>query len=351
MKQTMKAAVYYNNSDIRIEEVPVPEIGDDELLVKTIACGLCGGETMEWYHIKRAPKVMGHEPAGIIVRAGKNVKDFKEGDRIFVNHHVPHFNSHESLRGHFTRDETYRKTKLDPGAMCGYFRVSSAHVLNGTYKLPDDMDFETATLLEPWGCVMGGLKVSGIQPGDTVVVIGCGFMGQGFIHLSRHFGAGLVFACDLLDWRLDKALTLGASHTLNPTKENCADKLRSLNYGRGADVVIVTVPVIKVLQQAFDLAETGATIHMNAPTPTDETMLINPFDMYNKEMEYTTKYSADHNDVYQLLRLFIAKRLEPQKVITHRFELDGIVDAFTLLVNGGESLKSIIYPNGINAER
>ena len=176
-------------------------------------------------------------------------------------------------------------------------------------------------------------------------------MGQGFIHLSRHFGAGLVFACDLLDWRLDKALTMGASHTLNPSKENCAEKLKSLNYGRMADAVIVTVPVIKVLEQAFDLAETGATIHMNAPTPTEETMLINPFDMYNKEMQYTTKYSADHNDVYQLLRLFNAKRLEPQKAITHRFELDGIVDAFTLLVNGGESLKSIIYPNGINAER
>ena len=351
MSKTMKAAVYYNNSDIRIEDVPIPEINDDEILVKTIACGLCGGETMEWYHIKRSPKVMGHEPCGTIVQAGKNVKDFKEGDLVFVNHHVPQFTSHLSIRGHFTRDETYRKSKLNPGAMCQYFKASAAHVAYGTYKLPDDMDIETATLLEPWGCVLGGLKVSGIQPGDTVAVVGCGFMGQGFIHISRLFGAGLVFACDLSDWRLDKALSLGASFTINPSKEDAVEKLKSLNGGRRADVVIVTVPLVKVLQQAFALAEIGATIHMNSPTPPEELMPFNPSDMYDRELEFTTKYSADHYDIDQLLRLFIAKRLEPKKVITHRFELDEIVKAFDLLAGGlekgGESLKSIIYPNGI----
>ena len=354
MSETMKAAVYYNNSDIRIEELPVPEINDDEILVKTIACGLCGGETMEWYHIKRSPKVMGHEPGGIIVKAGKNVKDFREGDRVFVNHHVPEFTSHLSLRGHFTRDEAYRKSKLNPGAMCQYFKASASHVANGTYKLPDDMDFETATLLEPWGCVLGGLKVSGIKPADTVAVVGCGFMGQGFIHMAKLLGAGLVFACDFSDWRLEKALSLGASFGINPSKEDSVEKLKSLNSGRRADVVIVTVPLVKVLEQAFALAETGATIHMNSPTPPDQQMPFSPSDFYDRELVFTTKYSADHHDIYQVLRFLIAKRLEPKKVITHRFELEKIAEAFGLLAGGlekgGESLKSVIYPNGMNAQ-
>jgi L-iditol 2-dehydrogenase len=344
----MKAAVYYNNTDIRIEEVPVPEIDENEILIKTMACGLCGGESMEWYHIKRAPKVMGHEPAGLIARVGRNVKTLKEGDRVFVNHHVPQLNSHQSLRGHFTKDAGYKKSELKPGGMCEYFKASADHVRNGTFILPGDMDFGTATLLEPWGCVLGGLKVCGIRPGDTVAVVGCGFMGQGFVHLSRLFGAGLVFACDLSDWRLNKALEFGASHTINPAKEDVVQKLQDLNHGRRADVVIMTVPSIKTLEQAFRMAETGATIHMNAPPPAEDVMKFIPSDMYDREISLTTKYSADQFDVYQLFRLFEAKRLEPKKAITHKFELGGINEAFRLLVKGDQSLKSIIYPHGID---
>jgi L-iditol 2-dehydrogenase len=347
----MKAAVYYNNKDIRIEEVPIPEIGDDEILVKTIACGLCGGEAMEWYHIKRAPKVMGHEPSGIVFRAGKNVKKVKEGDRVFVNHHVPRLNSHQSLRGHFTKDEGYKHSELKPGAMCEYFKASAAHIENGVYLLPQSMDYDVATLLEPWGCVIGGLKVSGIRLGDTVAVVGCGFMGQGFVHLSRLFGAGLVFACDLSEWRLTKALEMGASAALNPAKEDIFQKLRDLNNGRKADVVIMTVPSVKALEQALQMTETGGTVHMNAPPPPDAALHIYPSDMYDREIEITTKYSADPFDVYQLFRLFQAKRLEPEKAITHRFELTGIRDAFDMLVKGDGSLKSIIYPNGMNGEK
>ncbi|MDR0877090.1 MAG: alcohol dehydrogenase catalytic domain-containing protein [Treponema sp.] len=349
MGGTMKAAMYYNNKDIRIEEVPIPEIDGDEILVKTIACGLCGGEAMEWYHIKRAPKVMGHEPAGIIAKAGRDVKKFKEGDRVFVNHHVPRLNSHQSLRGHFTKDDSYKNSELKPGGMCEYFKASAAHVENGTFLLPGWMDYGTATLLEPWGCVLGGLKVSGIRPGDTVAVVGCGFMGQGFIHLSRLFGAGLVFACDLSDWRLNKALEMGATATLNPEKEDIIQKMRDLNDGRKADVVIMTVPSIKTLEQAIQMAETGGTVHMNAPPPAGQVLNLIPADLYDREMGITTKYSADQFDIYQLFRLFLAKRLEPEKAITHKFELDGINEAFSLLIKGGQSLKSVIYPNGINA--
>ena len=346
----MKAAVYYNNKDIRIEEVSKPVINPDEILVKTIACGLCGGEAMEWYHIQRAPKVMGHEPAGIIEEVGRDVRGYSVGDRIFVNHHAINVNSHLSIRGHYTKDHEYHRSKLDPGGMCEYFKISADHIRTSIIRLPDDLPFGEATVLEPWGCVIGGLKKSNIQPGDTVAVVGCGFMGQGFIHMAHLFGAGKVIACDLSDYRLEKALEAGANATVNPGKEDPVDALRSLNGGREADVVISTVPSVKVIEQAYNMVYTGGTLHINAPSPVDEVWQFRPNDMYTKEITITTKYSADHGDIYQLFELIQSGKVNPSLGITHRFGLNDIQEAFELLVRGGESLKSVLYPHGIDKE-
>lgn len=346
----MKAAVYYNNKDIRIEDVEKPVITDDEILVKTIACGLCGGEAMEWYHIKRAPKVMGHEPAGIIEEVGKNVTGYKKGERIFVNHHVINVNSHLSVRGHYTKDEVYHKSKLNPGGMCEYFKISAEHIKTSIIKLPDTMPFGEATILEPWGCVIGGLKKSYIQPGDTVAVVGCGFMGQGFIHMAPLFGAGKIIACDLSDYRLEKAKEAGANDVINPNKENPIEAITKLNDGRKADVVISTVPFIGVIDQAYNMVHTGGTLHLNAPPPVDAEWSFKPNDMYTKEITITTKYSADHQDVYQLFEFIQSGRVNPSLGITHRFELEEIGEAFKLLVKGENSLKSIIYPHGKDKE-
>ena len=348
--KTMKAAVYYNNRDIRIEAVAIPEIGPGEMLVKTIACGLCGGEAMEWYHSKRAPKVMGHETAGIVAEVGKRVTLFKKGDRIFVNHHVSYLNSHLSMRGKYTKDHNYHKSHLDPGGMCEYFRVTEDHVGNSTILLPDDMDFGQATTLEPWGCVIGGLKAACIQPGDTVAVVGSGFMGQGFVHLAPLFGAGQVIACDLSDFRLEKARQAGASAVINSSKEDPIEALKSLNDGRGADVVISTVPLNSVIDQAYRMVHIGGTLHLNAPPPPEAVWSFSPGDMYFREINITTKYSADHIDIKQAFNFLKSSRMKPEFAITHRFPLEGIHEAFDLLLKGDKSLKSIVYPHGIEGE-
>ncbi|MBN2858761.1 MAG: zinc-binding dehydrogenase [Sphaerochaetaceae bacterium] len=346
----MKAAVYYNNKDIRVEDVSKPVINDDEILVKTIACGLCGGEAMEWYHIQRAPKVMGHEPAGIIEEVGRHVQGYSVGDRIFVNHHAINVSSHLSIRGHYTKDHEYHRSRLDPGGMCEYFKISADHIRTSIIRLPDSFPFGEATILEPWGCVIGGLKKSNIQPGDTVAVVGCGFMGQGFIHMAHLFGAGKVIACDLSEYRLERALKAGANATINPGKEDPYEALRNLNEGREADVVISTVPSVKVIEQAYNMVYAGGTLHINAPSPVDEIWEFKPNDMYTKEITITTKYSADHTDIYQLFEFIQSGKVDPSLGITHRFGLDGIQEAFELLVKGEESLKSVIYPHGIDKE-
>ncbi|MEW5957501.1 MAG: zinc-binding dehydrogenase [Chloroflexota bacterium] len=350
MTQTMQAAVYYNNSDIRLEERPIPQIGPGDILVKTVACGLCGGEAMEWYHAPRAPKVMGHEPAGIVVQAGQNVTRFKEGDRVFVNHHVGRIQSHLSLRGHFTRDPFYNKTKLHPGAMCEYFMAPAVNVETDTHLIPAHVSFAEATVLEPWGCVVGGLKVAGIQPGDAVAVVGSGFMGIGFVHMAPLFGAGKIIALDFSDWRLEKAVELGANVAINPQKEDAVEKMFDLTGGYGADTVIVTVPNTAAWELAYSLVGTGGTLHFAAPPPGNQSWTINPEKLYFSEVTFTSKYSADHHDTYQVLRWLESGRIQPRQAITHRFPLTGIHEAFDLLLKADRSLKSIIYPNGFELE-
>ena len=350
MPRTMKAAVYYRNADIRVEERPVPRIGPGELLVKVVTCGLCSGEAMEWYHVPRAPKVMGHEAGGVVAEVGAGVTRFKEGDRVFVNHHVGRMQSPEALRGHFTRDPYYSKSHLDPGAMCEYYRAPKENVEADAHRLPDRISFEDAAVIEPWACVLGGLKVAGIKPGDTVAVLGAGFMGQGFVHMAPLFGAGRVIALDFSDWRLKKALELGADEIINPRTEKAKEKLFDLNQGRGADAVVVTVPSVTALEAAYELVGTGGTLHLNAPPPGTERWSLNPEHLYFSEITITTKYSADHRDTAQLISFLSSGKVRPGPAITHRFPLEGAQEAMNLLVKAGESLKSIIYPGGLPAE-
>lgn len=350
MTEMMKAAIYYNNSDIRIEERPIPQIGPDDVLVKTIASGLCGGETMEWYHAPRGPKVMGHEPAGIIVEKGANVTKFNIGDRIFVNHYVSCGTCHYCRRGRYTLCESFKSTHIYPGAMCEYFGVPGRHLDRDTQIIPAHVSFAEATLCEPWGCVVGGLKATEILPSDTVAVIGAGFMGMGFIHMAPLFGAGKVFALDFSEWRLNKSLEMGATHTINPQTENVEEKLRDLNDGRLADVVIVTVPNVNVYAQGHALVEKGGFLHIGAPTTAEPLWKIDPSHQYFSEMKMSAKYSADHTDTHQIMQWIASGRIDALGAITHRFELEDTQKAFNIMLEADASLKPIIYPNGMAEE-
>jgi L-iditol 2-dehydrogenase len=350
MTDTMQVAVYYNNHDIRIEEMPIPEIGPDEVLVKTIASGICGGELMEWYHAPRAPKVMGHEPAGIIVDKGPLVKNFNVGDRIFVNHYVSCGTCHQCLRGRFTQCEHLKESRLFPGTTGQYFRVPSRQLNRDTLIIPENVSFAEATVCEPWGCVVGGLKVTEILPGDTVLVIGAGFMGLGFMHMAPLFGAGKIIAMDLSDWRLNKAKSMGATHTINPTTEKVEEKLRDINGGYLADVVIVTVPSVNLYSQGHNLVEKGGFLHLGAPTMPEPVWQINPQRQYFTEMKISAKYSADHNDTSQIMKWLAAGRIDALSAITHRVELKDTLSAFMMMVEAGESLKTIVYPHGLDQE-
>ena len=344
MAETMRAAVYYGIDDIRVEDRPIPEITSDEVLLKTLACGLCGGEAMPWYK-KSGGKVLGHEPIAEVVECGSGVEIFKPGDRIFVHHHVANLTSHWSQRGHYTRDPHFEKTNIIPGGMCKYFKVTKEHLEKDAYLIPDHITTEAATTIEPLACVIGGLKTCGIQPGDTVAVVGAGFMGQGFVHLAPFFGAGKIFALDFSDWRLEKALEAGATHVINPKTQNAEEEIRKNNDGLLADVVIVIVPSATAWDSAVKLVEKGGTLHLGAPLAPGTPWTRDGAEAYFDEVTVTSKFSADHNDTYQYFRLLKSDRIHPEKLISHQFGIEDAPEAFRMLVEAQDSLKIIVYPN------
>jgi len=338
---TQDVGVYHGPQDVRLERRPVPRIGPDEVLLRITASALCAGEAMEWYSAEG--KVLGHEGVGVVVAAGPLVDAVELGDRVFVNHHVGRLGSHRSRRGHFTIDPAYKATRLDPGEMARYVRVSAVHLAVDTHVLPDSLPDDVATTIEPWGCVLGGLKTCGIQPGDTVAVVGAGFMGLGFAHLAPRLGAGRVLVSDLSPWRRAKALELGATAVLDPA-EDVPEQVRALNDGLLADVAVAAVPSAAVYRTARDLVEPGGTLHLAAPAPPGSEWAQDASRAYFEEVTVTSKYSADHTDTDGYLRLLRSGRVDPRPAITHHFPLEELPRAFALLRAAGESLKIIINP-------
>ncbi|MDP3049711.1 MAG: alcohol dehydrogenase catalytic domain-containing protein, partial [Thermodesulfovibrionales bacterium] len=207
----MRVAMYYRNNDVRIEEMPVPKIGKGEVLVKVMASGICGSDVMEWYRIKKAPRVLGHEITGDIVELGSKFKtqnsklktpNFQIGDRVFVSHHVPCNTCRYCLSGYHTACETLHKTNYDPGGFAEYLRVPEINVKNGVYILPENMSYEEGTFIEPLACILRGQRVANLKPGQSVLVIGSGISGLLHINLAKDAGAERIIATDVNEYRL-----------------------------------------------------------------------------------------------------------------------------------------------------
>jgi len=165
--EKMNVAMYYKNNDVRIQEQTIPEISDDELLIKIMASGICGSDVMEWYRIKKAPLVLGHEMAGEVVKKGKNVENFKIGERVFATHHVPCNTCRFCLNNQHTLCDTLHKTKFYPGGFAEYLRLPAINVDRGTFKLPDTMSYDEATFIEPLACVVRGFRIADIKSAQT----------------------------------------------------------------------------------------------------------------------------------------------------------------------------------------
>jgi len=340
----MRVAMYYTNQDIRIEEMPTPEIGPGELLVRVEASGICGSDVMEWYRIHKAPLVLGHEIAGEVMEVGEGVTNYKVGDRVSASHHVPCNTCHYCLSGNHTACDTLRTTNFDPGGFAEFLRLPALNVDRGVYLLPDEVSFEEATFIEPLACVLRAQRRAQVGPSKTVLVLGSGIGGLLHIHLAGRLGATRVIATDIDDTRLRAAARFGADLALN-AKEDIPVRLREVNEGRLADSIIVCTGAVSALQQAMACVERGGTILFFAPTDKGVTIPLSINDLFwRNDVTLTTSYAGDYTDHMTALQLIQAKRVMVNEMITHKLGLAETGEGFKLVAEAHDSIKVIIEP-------
>jgi L-iditol 2-dehydrogenase len=342
--KTMKVAMYYKNDDIRIEEMPIPEINDNELLVKVIAGGICGSDVMEWYRIKKAPLVLGHEISGDVVKVGKNVKKFKPGDRVFVTHHVPCNTCRFCQNEQQTLCDTLHSTKFYPGGFAQYLRVPEINVKYGTFLLPDEMTYDEGTFIEPLACVVRGFRIAGFKPKKTVLVLGSGIAGLLNVKMAKAMGASKIFATDLDEYRLELAKKIGADYTFN-AKENIPEKIKKNNENRLADFVILCAGVEPAVKQAIQSVETGGTILWFAPTKPGINIPFPFFDIWNKQIKMFSTYAGAGSDITAAIELLRSKKVVVTDMITHKLPMKDAAKGFKLMAEAKKSMKIIIEPN------
>jgi L-iditol 2-dehydrogenase len=340
----MRVAMWYNNRDVRIEEMPVPQIGRGELLVRVEASGICGSDVMEWYRLGRAPLVLGHEIGGQVVAVGEGVERYKEGDRISAAHHVPCNTCHYCLNGHHTVCDTLRQTNFDPGGFAEYIRLPAINVDRGVFLLPDEISYEEATFIEPLACVLRGQRRAPPQPGGSVLVIGSGIAGLLHVQLSRVLGATRVIATDVSHYRLEAAQRFGAVATIH-AEEDLPSRLRQVNEGRLADLVIVCTGATTAIAQALQSVERGGTILLFAPTEPGVTIPLSINELFwRNDITLTTSYAGSPADYKAALELIRSGTIPVRQMITHRLALAEIGLGFQLVADARSSIKVVIQP-------
>jgi L-iditol 2-dehydrogenase len=338
----MKVAKLYSFNDIRIEDIPIPEVGPKDALLKTKASGICSGDVMQWYIEKKAPLVLGHEPAGEIVEVGSDVISFRAGDRVFVHHHAPCLTCRFCKRGDYVQCETWRKTRIIPGGISEYILIPKINLENDTLNLPDNLSYEDGTLVEPLACVIKGFKKAQIRHGDIVLVIGLGFMGVLNGIVAKRYGAGMVIGADRISYRLERAKTLGFDDVIDISRFKIKEALNEITKGNMAEFVIVCPNSVDAMKDGISSIGAGGTVLMFAPVKPDERLTINPNELYFKDISIVTSYSCGPMDTIDALEIIKEGTVRAEKLVTHRFPIEKTAEAFKLTAEARDSLKSII---------
>ncbi len=325
----MKVAKYYNNKDVRIEELKKPKINKGEILVKMLASGICGTDIMEWYRIKKGPRILGHEIVGEIVESKSD--KYSLGQRVFVSHHVPCNKCKYCSNGHHTACETLHKGNYDPGGYSEFIRIPEINVQYGVYVLPDEVSDIEGTMIEPFACVVRGQRVIDVREGQTVLILGSGVSGLMNIEYAKALGAKVI-ATDIDEYRLKKSKEYGADEAVDAREEL---KVK-------ADKIIMCTGAPSAISQAFECIDKKGTILLFAIPSTN--IELPTVDIWRNEITVTSSYGAAPIDLEESLSLIKSKKFNIKNLITHTYPLKDIQKGFDTVVNAKNSLKVVMTP-------
>jgi L-iditol 2-dehydrogenase len=333
---TMRAGVYRGKGRVVVEDVPVPEISDGEVLFRVAACGICGTDIKKiQYGFIAAPQIFGHEVAGAVVRVGRGVKKFKEGDRVVSFHHIPCGNCFFCARQLFSQCPGYKKVGLtagfepNGGGFAEYVRAMPWIVERGMLAIPGGVSFEEATFVEPVNTCSKAIRKARVGSGETALVIGQGPIGLLLMMLARNAGARLMTS-DPMPGRRAMSMRLGALAALDPGEGKLLEEIQARNEGRGADVVLVAVPSPVLVEEALALARPGGRVLLFAHNDPVMRIEFSAAAVGVEEKEILGSYSASVEDQDASARLVFERRLPVRELISHRFPLEDIAKALDL---------------------
>lgn len=329
----MKAAVLHGIGDVRIEKRPVPKPRPGEALVRVRAVGVCGSE-IHYYRegrigdaVIKQPVIPGHEFSGEVAALGRGVKGLKVGQRVAVEPGKPCGQCEHCLEGryHVCRDMTFCGTPPNDGA----YREFLAWPARLCFPLPRGVSLAAGAMMEPAAVGFQAVKVAPIQLGDTVLVIGCGSIGLVTIQAARLAGASRIIATDILDYRLKVARGIGADKTLNPKRVDVVKKILELTDGRGVDIAYEAFGGTETYQEAIDAVRPGGRVGLIG-IPAEDELPIGFHSARRREVhiQMVRRFVHQHDRLVRMLR---AKKLSLDYLVTHRFKLDRIEDAFKLV--------------------
>jgi L-iditol 2-dehydrogenase len=345
----MRAGVYREKGVVRVEEVPVPEVGPGEVLIKVAACGICGTDIKKIFHAYvPAPQILGHELAGTVVAVGPGVTKWRVGDRVMSFHHIPCGACFYCERRLFSQCAQYKTTGLtggftpNGGGFGEYVKAMPWVAERGIVALPDDVSFEEATFLEPINTIVKAVQKARITSGETVLIAGCGPIGLQLLMVAKLQGAR-IFTSDPMAVRREKSISLGALESFDPTNGKLSEVVRTRTEGRGADAVLVAVAHPSVVVDALAAARPGGRVLLFAANDPVTKIEFPAAAVGIDEKEILGSYSAAVDIQQEAADLVLQKKLPVMEIVSHRYPLDRIQEALELAAHPTEeSLKILI---------
>lgn len=347
--KTMRAGVYREKGMVRVEEVPLPEVGEYEVLIQVAACGICGTDIKKIFHrYVEPPQILGHELAGTVVAVGRGVTKWNPGDRVMSFHHIPCGTCFYCQKRLFSQCQQYKTTGLtggfnpNGGGFGQYVKAMPWVVERGFVALPDNVSFEEATFIEPINTILKAVEKARVAASETVLIAGCGPIGLQFLMVSRLKGAK-IYASDPVARRREKSLNLGAIEAFDPSGGTLVEEMKARTGGRGADAVLVAVAHPAVVTEALQAARPGGRVLLFAANDPVTRIEFPASAVGVDEKEILGSYSAAVDLQEAAAELILNKKLPVMDIVTHRFPLERIQEALQLAAHPtSQSLKVLI---------
>jgi L-iditol 2-dehydrogenase len=328
-----------------------PELEDGDILVRMRACGLCGSDLEKVYgQYGMSSAKLGHEPSGEIINVGNSVKDFSPGDRVFIHHHVACYSCYYCLHGDYTMCNMYQNSNIQPCGLSQQIVVPKWNISRGgLLRLPNNISFDEASLIEPLACCIRSLNKCNFHKGDDMAIFGAGPAGMMHVALANLFGVGKIILVDINNFRIDFAkkfcYNISTFKSLPDKEEDLTKKIKNSTDSRGVDISIVATGSTKALAQAFEATRKAGKVMLFGVPSKNSNISLNMNKLYSNEQSILSCYAASEIETNQALKLIAEKRLDIKRLITHRFSIENADQAIKCAHEAKDAMKVIVTSN------